>query len=260
MGGRVGARAAAEPHAPPVALITGASRGIGERIAHALAGRGCDLVLAARSRDALREVADAVATPLSRSLVVPVDLTEPDASGALVRAAIERFDAIDVLICCAGVMEARALSDCDDAAIDRTMQINLLAPMRLCREAAREMKRRGSGRIVLVSSMFAFVSASGYSLYSASKAGLVGFAKSLAVEYARDGIRVNVVAPGHIRTAMIEGVLAEAGSEERLARNTPMRRVADPDEVARAVEFLALDAPDYLTGDVMMLDGGYTCR
>jgi 3-oxoacyl-[acyl-carrier protein] reductase len=122
------------------------------------------------------------------------------------------------------------------------------------------MVSRRSGRIIYIGSMFAEVSARGYMAYTASKAGLVGLAKNLAIEFAPLGIQINTVAPGHVRTDMIRELLSLPDGEERIARNTPSKRVAEPEEIARVVVFLALDAPTFLTGDVIRVDGGYTCR
>jgi NAD(P)-dependent dehydrogenase (short-subunit alcohol dehydrogenase family) len=131
--------------------------------------------------------------------------------------------------------------------------------MRLARAAIPQMKQRGSGRIVFVASTFGFVSAPRYTLYSTSKAGVIGLTRSLAVELAASGVQVNAVAPGQVRTDMIAGALERFG-EERIASTIPAGRVGEPEEVARAIRYLVMDAPEFMTGDVMNVDGGYLCR
>jgi NAD(P)-dependent dehydrogenase (short-subunit alcohol dehydrogenase family) len=108
--------------------------------------------------------------------------------------------------------------------------------------------------------MFAFVSSREHVAYTACKAGLVGLTKALAVEFAGHGVQVNAIAPGHVRTPMIAQALALPDGERQLARHTPMQRIAEPEEVANVAAYLALDAPSFLTGEVVVLDGGYTCR
>jgi 3-oxoacyl-[acyl-carrier protein] reductase len=243
-----------------IALVTGASRGIGAAIAHALAARGCHVVITARSAPDLEAVAGEIRRSGGSASVILADIVKPEETKRLVQSTLRSHGTIDILVSCAGVLNEAALFDLTDEALANAFEVNLLAPARLTREVARAMVSQRSGRIIYIGSMFADVSARGYMAYTSSKAGLVGLAKNLAIEFARLGIPVNTVAPGHVRTDMIRELLDLPDGEAQIARNTPFKRIAEPEEIARVVTFLVLDAPTFLTGEVIRVDGGYTCR
>jgi|RhiMethySRZTD1v2_1073278.scaffolds.fasta_scaffold77862_3 NAD(P)-dependent dehydrogenase (short-subunit alcohol dehydrogenase family) len=243
-----------------VAIVTGAGRGIGAKVAAALAARGCDLMLTARTEPEIAGVAQEARCGGRRVAHLAIDLTAPDAVDALMESTLDAFGRLDIVVGCAGMLAASPYLETSDESLQRTINVNLLAPMRLSREAARAMCSRGGGRIIHVASMFAFVSSRQHVAYTACKAGLVGLTKALAVEFAGHGVQVNAIAPGHVRTPMIAQALALPDGERQLARHTPMRRIAEPEEVANVAAYLALDAPSFLTGEVVVLDGGYTCR
>jgi NAD(P)-dependent dehydrogenase (short-subunit alcohol dehydrogenase family) len=240
----------------PAVLVTGASRGIGAAVARSLASAGCRLVLAARSADALERLASELPTD---ARAAADDITDTGSAARLVDITVQAYGKIDAIVCNAGILEVGALESASDEDIARTLNVNLIAPMRLARAAIPQMKQRGSGRIVFVASTFGFVSAPRYTLYSTSKAGVIGLTRSLAVELAASGVQVNAVAPGQVRTDMIAGALERFG-EERIASTIPAGRVGEPEEVARAIRYLVMDAPEFMTGDVMNVDGGYLCR
>jgi 3-oxoacyl-[acyl-carrier protein] reductase len=243
-----------------IALVTGASRGIGAAIARALAARGCHVVITARSATDLEAVAREIRRCGGSASVTPADIVNPEETTRMVRSALSAHGKIDILVSCAGVLNEAALFDLTDEALANSFEINLLAPARLTREVARAMVSQRSGRIIYIGSMFADVTARGYMAYTSSKAGLVGLAKNLAIEFAPLGIPVNTVAPGHVRTEMIRELLNLPDGEARIARNTPSKRIAEPEEIAGVVAFLALDASTFLTGEIIRIDGGYTCR
>jgi NAD(P)-dependent dehydrogenase (short-subunit alcohol dehydrogenase family) len=252
--------AKSEPDGRKVALVTGASRGIGAEIARALADRGCHVAITSRSTSDLEAVASEIRKGGGSVDAFPADLMVPGETASLVRSVVKVFGAIDILISCAGLLNQAALADLTDAALAQSLELNLISPARLTREVALGMMKKQAGRIVYIGSMFAQVSARGHAAYSASKAGLVGFANTIAIELATSGIQVNTIAPGHVRTDMISHLLGSAEDEERLTRRTPAKRIAEPSEIASVAVFLSLDAPSFLTGEVIRVDGGYTCQ
>jgi len=242
-----------------VALVTGASRGIGAASARALALAGFELMLTARSAPELQQLAKELGMPGRKMSWRAADALAAGSADELVAATLEAHGQLDAVVCCSGVLKVTPLMKATDDDIDQSLGVNLLAPMRLARAAARAMSPRNSGRIVFIASTFGFVSAANYSLYTVAKAGLIGLARSLAVELAPAGIQVNAIAPGQVRTDMIAAAIERFG-EDRVARHVPAGRIGEPEEIARAVSFLVADAPAFLTGDVMVVDGGYLCR
>jgi NAD(P)-dependent dehydrogenase (short-subunit alcohol dehydrogenase family) len=240
----------------PVVLVTGASRGIGAAVARDLSAAGCRLLLNARSADALDRLASELP---NEARVLAVDVTHADGAAQLVDATVEAFGKIDAVVCSAGILHVGALESASDDDILLSLEVNLLAPMRVARSAIPHMKKRRRGRIVFVASTFGFVSAPRYTLYSTSKAGVIGLTRSLAIELAESGVQVNAVAPGQVRTDMIASALERFG-EDKIASTIPAGRLGEPEEIARAIHYLVLDAPDFMTGDVMNVDGGYLCR
>lgn len=243
----------------PVVLIAGASRGIGAQVARTLAAGGCDLMLSARSEVDLARLGEELRPDGRRIAWAAIEATQAGASEALVRQTVEIHGRLDALVFGAGALEVTRLVDASDDDILASLALNLMVPMRLSRAAARVRLPQRSGRIVYIRSIFGAASAPRYSLYSAAKAGLVGLAKSLALEFAADNVQVNVVAPGQVRTAMVAPALERFG-EERLARAIPSDRIAEPDEIASVVKFLVLGAPRATTGSVLTVDGSFVCR
>jgi NAD(P)-dependent dehydrogenase (short-subunit alcohol dehydrogenase family) len=232
-------------------LVTGTSRGIGRAILDRLGGDDVALV--------------GHATLGGEGAVIPADFSEPGAAPALWQAALERFGGrIDVLVNNAGVFEAAPidLADADwTAAWERTMRINLTASAELCRLAVRHFQAGGrGGRIVNVASRAAYRGDSpAHWHYAASKAGMVAMTKSIARGYGAEGILAFAVCPGFTMTGMAEDYLASRGGDKLLA-DIPLGRVADPEEVAETVRFLALDAPPSMTGAVLDINGASYVR
>ncbi len=235
-----------------VALVTGAGRGIGKAIALELARHGARLVLAARSGDQLREVAAAVA-PMETE-VVETDVSCGPAVEALVARALERFGQIDVLVNNAGITKDGLLMRMKDEDWDQVLSVNLKSAFLLTRAVSKSMLRKKSGRIINITSVIGQMGNAGQSNYAASKAGLIGFTKSVARELASRGILVNAVAPGYIDTDMTSG-LPEAAQKAILAQ-IPLGTLGQPADVANIVRFLASPHTRYVTGQVFNVDGG----
>jgi len=245
-----------------VVLITGASRGIGRETAIQCALAGARVAVHYRAdREAAAETLKSLGGGDHRSFAC--DLAEPDAPAVLIAGVLEAFGGLDVLVNNAGIFERHAFDEVDQtgwrAAWERTLAINLLGPASLSFAAARHMATHGGGRIVNVSSRGAFRGEPLAPAYGASKAGLNAMSQSLAQALAPHGVRVFVVAPGFVETEMAERVLA--GPEGDAVRaQSPLGRVARPEEVARTIVFLAAEAPEFLTGCIVDVNGASYLR
>jgi len=238
------------------AIVTGASSGIGESTARLLAAEGARIGLLARRADELRRVA----TGLADAIAVPADVSDHRQVRDAVDATEAALGPVDIVVNCAGVIGPTPLNDLTPAIWDQTVAINLSGAFYLAREAGLRMRGRQTGHIVNVASDLASTAMPGYIDYCASKAGLLGLTRGLAVELA-PGVLVNAVAPGPVDTPMMDHELAAESdpqaAREATVRRVPLQRIAAPGEVARAILFLLTDAP-YATGAVLALDGGVT--
>lgn len=234
-----------------VALVTGASGGIGAAIATALHAQGATVVLSGTRRDAL----DALAATLGeRAHVCPADLAEPGAADALVAAAEVAAGPLHVLVNNAGLTRDMLALRLKDEDWDAVLAVDLAAPFRLARACLRGMVRRRAGRIVSIGSIVGTTGNAGQSNYAAAKAGLIGLSKSLAQEVASRGVTVNVVAPGFVDTAMTGGLgVAMRG---RMLAAIPLGRIGQPADIAAAVVYLASDEAAWTTGAVLHVNGG----
>jgi NAD(P)-dependent dehydrogenase (short-subunit alcohol dehydrogenase family) len=237
------------------ALVTGSSRGIGLAVARALAAAGARVVLNSRDAGAVRAAAEQVG---NGAVGVAADLGSPAGAAGLVDAALDAVGSLDILVNNAGMAMAAESTELSTADWQRTIDLDLSAVFYCAQAAGRHMLARGSGAIVNLSSIQAFTPLARRVAYAASKAGVIGITKALAVEWA-PAVRVNAVAPGYVATQMVDE-LVQAGrvDADAIAARTPMRRMAQPDEIAAAVLFLASDAAGYITGETLMVDGGWT--
>jgi 3-oxoacyl-[acyl-carrier protein] reductase len=228
------------------ALVTGASRGIGRAIALELAAAGAEVVVGFRSgADEAEEVARETG-----GRAVQADVSKPEEARRLV----EEAGDLDVLVNNAGITRDGLVARMPDADWDDVIATNLSGTFYTCRAAVRGMMRRRSGAIVNLSSIVGVHGNPGQTNYSASKAGIIGFTKALARELGSRNVRANVVAPGYVSTQLTD-VLPENLRASMLA-STPLGRLGDPEDVARAVRFLASDDAGYITGEVVLVDGG----
>ncbi|MBI4888369.1 MAG: glucose 1-dehydrogenase [Acidobacteria bacterium] len=245
-----------------VALVTGASRGLGRAIALALADAGASLHLAADgSEEELAQVAGACVErcPSARVSRAILDLSRPDAPADMVDAAVREHGRIDILVNNAGVRIRKPFGQFTADDFDRLMAVNLRAPMLAAQAAAAHMRARGSGRIINVASQLGTVTDTHASLYGMSKAALLYLTRSMAVELARSGIVVNAVSPGTTATDFILATLTGAQRASRIDK-IPAGRLGRPDEIAQAVVFLATTPATFLLGHNLIVDGGETAK
>jgi NAD(P)-dependent dehydrogenase (short-subunit alcohol dehydrogenase family) len=243
-----------------VALVTGASRGLGKAMALALAGAGADMVLAARGAESLEQTADEVQGLGRRTLIVPTDVTQVAQIERLMHRAVEHFGRLDVLIPAAGINIRGPSVDFVEADWDRVMAVNLKGVFFTCQAAGRVMIEQGSGSIITVASLTTTFGFPGIAPYCASKGGVGQLTKSLASEWAPYGVRVNAVAPGYYRTVMTEPLFQDPDFRAYIQSRIPMDRPGVPEDLGGTVVFLASDASAYVTGQVLYVDGGWTAR
>lgn len=240
-------------------LITGAGIGIGEATAHAFGKAGYRVIVTDILEAEGAAVAEAIAAGGGTAEFHKLDVTSTEAADGVVAAVEAQHGALDVLVCNAGIAHRVPLDQLTDEKWDHTFEIDLKGMMRVVRAAAPKMRAAKSGAIVCLSSIMGV--AYGWDEhvhYSAAKSGVVGLVRGLGVELARDGVRVNGVAPGYCRTAQALSVEHSLGPEglEKAAEFIPMGRVGEPDDIADVILFLASDAARYMTGQVVTVDGG----
>ena len=233
------------------ALVTGASGGIGAAIGRALHGQGATVGLSGRRGDALEELA---AELKERAICLPADLADAEAAGGLAKEAESRMGQVDILVNNAGVTQDGLAMRMSDADWQHVLDVNLTAAFRLSRAVLRGMVKRRWGRIITVTSVVGAVGNAGQANYAASKAGLTGFSKSLAVEVGARGITVNCIAPGLIETDMTADLRENARAD--WVSDIPAKRIGVPDDVAACAVFLASEEAGYVTGQTLHVNGG----
>jgi len=237
-----------------VAIVTGASRGIGRAIALKLAREGADVVVTATTLESARNTALEIESLGRKALPLSVDVSDSAAVTAMFSAAVEAFGKVDILVNNAGITKDGLLLRMKDADWDAVIDVNLKGTFNCIREAAKLMTKARSGRIVNISSVVGEMGNAGQINYSASKSGMIGLTKSAARELAKRGVTVNAVTPGFIETDMT-AVLSEKVRKD-LLQQIPLERLGSPDDIANAVFFLVSPMGDYITGHVLSVNGG----
>ena len=243
-----------------VAIITGASRGIGAATARLFASEGARVVLAARSREEMTRIAEEIRTSGGEALAIQTDVTDAVSVEDLVKRTVEVYQRLDIAFNNAGITtgETRPLAEVTEETFDQVIRINLKGVFLAMKYELPAMQAGGGGAIVNMSSVVGLVgNGAGIAPNIASKHGIVGLTKAAALEYARHHIRVNALAPGTTRTVATERGLADEHIRQRMTSVIPLGRVADPEEIAQAALWLCSDAASYVTGVILPVDGGY---
>ena len=240
-----------------VAVVTGGTSGIGLALVRGLAEAGADVVPMSRRREQVDAAAAEVEQRGRRAVRVTADVGDRASLQAALGATIEQLGKVDILVNCAGITKRTPTLDVTDEEWNAILETNLTGTLRACQVFGRHMLERGYGRIVNIASLASFVGLFEVAAYTASKSGVAGLTRALAVEWGSRGVNVNAIAPGVYRTALNAALLdgTERGKEFRL--RTPMGRFGRVEELAGAVVFLASDAASFVNGELLAVDGGF---
>jgi 3-oxoacyl-[acyl-carrier protein] reductase len=240
-----------------VALVTGGSRGIGKAVVALFASCGAHVVVNyLRDEAAATETVNLAQEHGVKAFAVKADVSRLDEAEQLLQQTVEHFGRLDFLICNAGIWEGAPVEAISEELWNKTLEINLKGTWSVCRAAVPLMKQQRFGRIVIVSSTAGQRGEANVSNYAASKGGQISFTKSLAPELGPFGINVNCVAPGWVQTEMTDEALADAVTLESIRRNSPLGRVATPEEIAGPIVFLCSNWANHITGEVLNVNGG----
>lgn len=240
------------------ALVTGAGKGLGRAIALALAEAGADVGLIARTRTDLEQVATEVERMGRRAMVIPADVTRPPEVDAALASFHDRFSRLDIVVHAAGRSQRKAALDLSSDEWHALLDANLTSTFLVCRAAARLMIPAGRGSIISIASAAGLRGRPNNAAYSAAKAGVINLARALAMEWAPNGIRVNVLAPGRFLTPLTEGEMSDPDKYAAFIKNVPLGRIGKPEELREIAVWLASDASSFVTGSVIVIDGGQT--
>jgi NAD(P)-dependent dehydrogenase (short-subunit alcohol dehydrogenase family) len=239
-----------------VAIVTGASRGLGKTMALALARAGTDVVTAARTPEAIDEAASAIRALGRRSLAIPTDVSNYGAVEQMVSRTIAEFGKIDILVNNSGIAIDKPLLETTEEEWRRVLDVNLNAMFFCAKLAGGHMVAQRKGKIINVASIAGLAGVSNLGSYCVSKGGVVQLTRVLALEWARYNVNVNAIAPGYFMTEMNEQARKDEKKAEALLRRIPLRRFARPEELDFLVVYLASDASDFMTGETIVIDGG----
>ena len=242
------------------ALVTGGSKGLGLAMARGLAEHGADVMICSRHEEELKGAVERIREGLDVKVdYLPVDMTDRGAVERLARVTLERFGKVDILVNNAGSNTPQPIDQIQDSDWDRILELNLTSIMVLTRALVPQMKARQWGRIIHISSVLGLGSKEGRNAYSATKAAVIGFAKASALDLGHDGITVNCIAPGPFLTDLPMSILDEAG-KQAFATRTALGRWGRPEEIVGPAILLASEAGSYITGEVLLVDGGAFAR
>jgi NAD(P)-dependent dehydrogenase (short-subunit alcohol dehydrogenase family) len=241
-----------------VAVVTGASRGLGRAMAVAFAAAGAHVALAARSKPDLEETAHQVDRHGVRALVVTTDVSRYDEVQALVARTLGTLGGLDILVNNSGIARTMPLAEATPDDWRTIVDVNLTGVFNGCCAAAPHLIAKRRGKVINLASVLGAVGLPGYALYAATKGGVIALTRTLGVEWARHNVQVNAIAPGWFVTDMNEAAFADPRINERLTRDIPMRRTGRVEEIGPLAVFLASAASDFMTGQTIFLDGGHS--
>lgn len=242
------------------ALVTGASRGLGRAMAVALAEAGADVAITARAKDALAETAAQIEKAGRKAFVIPCDVTDRQAITECVAQARKDLGQIDILINNAGIGIVKLMQDITFEEWNQMLSVNLASYFYFAQEVAPEWLERGAGKLINIASIDGLIAESHTSPYCASKGGVIQLTKALAIEWARQQINVNAIAPGYFLTEINESALKDPVTGPLMVKRIPFRRWGEPEELGPLAVYLASPASDFMTGETVVIDGGQVAK
>jgi NAD(P)-dependent dehydrogenase (short-subunit alcohol dehydrogenase family) len=240
-----------------VAVVTGGTSGIGRALSLGLADAGADVIATARRKEQVDDTAKEIEARGRQTLRMASDVGDRSTLETLLAAVLERFSKVDILVNCAGMIKRTPTLDLPEAEWTNILNTNLTGTLRACQVFGRHMLERGYGRIVNIASLNSFVALSEVAAYAASKAGVASLTRSLAVEWSKKGVTVNAVAPGVFRTDLNAQLLDSTPRGQELLMRTPMGRFGKTEELIGATVYLASDSASFVTGQILVVDGGF---
>jgi len=240
-----------------VAIVTGASRGLGQGIAIGLAEAGADIALVARTKAALEQTAAAIQKIGRKALVVPVDLKGAAEADRVVQETLKGLGRVDILLNVAGTQVRKPFFEMTEQDYEYLMSVNLKALFFISQAASKEMAKQSKGKIINITSLTSFIGISNISLYTASKGAVASLTRQFAVELAKHNIQCNAIGPGYFRTELTEALFQDPEKAKWVLSKIPMGRTGVPEDLVGAAVFLASAASDYITGQIVNVDGGW---